>query len=103
MIIQLHFTIKEVGFFSLFWKNKKFQKSFATLIGVIDIFDDEKINIIQEFTALMYTVKKIVYLTALDSKLIPSCWKSLKEKMLRTIYNPYFTGNQHGSSVTQGQ
>lgn len=77
----------------------------------MDVLDEEKINIIQEFTALMYGVKRITnvndaryYLfqqkyaatkttdfffkniTTFDSKLIPPCWKSLKEKMLRTIF-----------------
>ncbi|KAF2891199.1 hypothetical protein ILUMI_14974, partial [Ignelater luminosus] len=77
----------------------------------VDLFVEEKIACVQEFTLLIYGIKyctsinKARYcmfqksygtkkdkeqfmkkIKGIDSNLIPPCWKSLKQKILRTIY-----------------
>ncbi|CAH2109151.1 unnamed protein product [Euphydryas editha] len=97
--------------FKIFLPNNNFQTVFASLTNISDIFNDQKMSVVQEFTALMYGVKKctsvnkaryhifqkkysamkikenfLKKVTSFDSKLIPPCWKSLKQKILRTIF-----------------
>lgn len=40
----------------------------------------------QKYAATKSSEKFLKNLTTFDSKLIPPCWKSLKQKMLRTIF-----------------
>lgn len=97
--------------FKIFCKNEKYQTIFASLIDEADIFINEKMNAVQEFTAQMYGVKHcqsvndaririfmknygakedseqfLNKIKSLDSNCIPPCWISLLQKILRTIY-----------------
>lgn len=97
--------------FKIFSKNEKYQTIFASLTDEADIFINEKINAVQEFTAKMYVVnhcqsvndaririfmKKygakedseqfLKKIKSFDSNFIPPCWISLLQKILRTIY-----------------
>ncbi|CAG5017448.1 unnamed protein product [Parnassius apollo] len=94
--------------------HEKIQQVFATLIDLNDIFDEDKIESVQEFTCRMYGMnncqsvntgrfimfnkiyaakenneKFIKKIKGLDSTHILPCWKSLKQKMLRTIFVNY--------------
>ncbi|KAF2889207.1 hypothetical protein ILUMI_16966, partial [Ignelater luminosus] len=97
--------------FKIFSKQTDFRKIFASLTDPVDLFVEEKIARVQEFTVLIYGIKyctsvnKARYcmfqksygtkkdkeqfmkkIKGIDSNLIPPYWKSLKQKILRTIY-----------------
>lgn len=97
--------------FTNYSKNETYQKIFASLTDEADIFIDEKMDVVQEFTALMYGIKHCTSVNdaryrifqknysakkdneqfmkkikSFDSNMIPPCWESLKQKILRTIY-----------------
>lgn len=97
--------------FKIFTKNEKYQTIFASLTDEADIFINEKMIAVQEFTAKMYGVnhcqsvndaririfmKKygakedserfLKKIRSFDSNFIPPCWISLLQKILRTIY-----------------
>jgi len=97
--------------FNIFVKHPKIQQVFATLTNANDIFDEDKIEVVQEFTCRMYGIadcqsvnagrfimfnkmyatkkkneKFIKKIKGFDSTHILPCWKSLKQKMLRTIF-----------------
>lgn len=97
--------------FKMFSKNETYQTVFASLNDSADIFNDEKMNAVQEFTAEMYGVKHCQSVNdarfrifmkkygakedsqqffnkikSFDSNFIPPCWISLLQKILRTIY-----------------
>ncbi|KAJ8721887.1 hypothetical protein PYW08_004289 [Mythimna loreyi] len=97
--------------FKLFSKNEKYQTVFASLIDPADIFIDEKMKVVQEFTASMYGIKNCTSVNdarhrifmktyaakedgenffkkikGFDSNSIPPCWISLLQKILRTIF-----------------
>ena len=84
---------------------------FKSLTDPVDVFDEKKINVVQEFTALMYGVKNcesvnvakhnlflkmyvatksdgnfVRKIKGLNSCQIPPCWRSLKQKLLITIF-----------------
>lgn len=92
-------------------KHKKIQETFASLLYPHDIFEDDKMKTVQEFTCLMYGIpgcqsvnearfilfnkmygsktrheKFMKSLKGFDSTHILPCWKSLKQKILRTCY-----------------
>lgn len=97
--------------FKIFSKNKKFQIVFASLTDDADLLLEQKMEAVQEFTCLMYGVTNcinvndaryrlfqkdyasvksddnfLIKIKSFDSTLIPPCWKSLKQKVLRTIF-----------------
>lgn len=97
--------------FKIFMKHPQIQKVFASLTNPNDIFEETKIDAVQEFTCLMYGLPKCQSINAarfllfnkmyaskqknekfmkrikgFDSTHIPPCWKSLKQKLLRTIF-----------------
>lgn len=97
--------------FKLFSKNEKYQTVFTSLIDEADIYINEKIDIVQEFTCKMYGIKNctkvndaryrifqknysskedrerfLKKIKSFDSNTIPPCWISLKQKILRTIF-----------------
>jgi hypothetical protein len=97
--------------FNIFSKNLKIQQAFRSLTNPNDIFDEKKIEVVHEFTCLMYGIKNCqsvnvarflmfskMYATTrnnekfmknikdFDSTHIPPCWKSFKQKLLRTIF-----------------
>lgn len=97
--------------FNILEKNESFQRVFASLTDLSDIDDHEKVEKLQEFTSLMYTIKNcsnvntarsiifhktytskknnenlIKKIRGFDSTNIPPCFESLKQKILRTIF-----------------
>lgn len=97
--------------FNILKKNETFQEMFACLTDVTDVYDEDKVDAVQEFTGLIYGIKNcksvnnarfqifqktyantknnekfLRKIKGFDSSQIPPCWKSLKNKMLRTIY-----------------
>lgn len=97
--------------FKLFSKNESYQNIFASLLDETDIFINERMKAVQEFTALMYGIKNCTSVNnarycifmenysakednvhflkkvkSYDSNNLPSCWSSLTQKILRTIY-----------------
>ena len=97
--------------FKIFSKRKDFQEIFASLMDPTDLLINEKTSSVQEFTALLYGIKNcfninearymlfqktyatcnnkehfIKKIKGMDSNMMPPCWKSLKQKILRTIY-----------------
>lgn len=97
--------------FKLLSTHEKFQKCFKSLLDEADIFIDEKMDIVQEFTCLIYGIKNcsnvnfarfqifqknysatngtdkfIKKITNFASNMIPPCWESLKQKILRTVF-----------------
>ena len=97
--------------FQLFSKNEKYQTVFASLTDAADIFIEDKMKIVQEFTACMYGIKNctnvndarycifmknysakedneqfLKKIKGFDSNSIPPCWISLTQKVLRTIF-----------------
>ncbi|CAB3249495.1 unnamed protein product [Arctia plantaginis] len=96
---------------NVFIKHPQIQQVFASLTDPSDIFDETKIDAVQEFTCLIYGLPKCQSVNAarvflfnkmyaskqnnekfmkrvqgFDSTHIPPCWKSLKQKLLRTIF-----------------
>ncbi|XP_072754742.1 uncharacterized protein [Anoplolepis gracilipes] len=97
--------------FKLLQKCKNVQNVFQYLNNPININNKAKMKILQEFTCLLYGIshccdvnmaRLIIFqkkyatksntdqlisdIKSFDSSLIPPCWKSLKQKILRTIY-----------------
>ena len=97
--------------FNLFSKNQTYQKYFASLTDEADVYLQEKMDVIEEFTVAMYGIKNcnkvndaryqifvrnfsakednedfLKKIRNFDSNTIPPCWISLKQKILRTIY-----------------
>lgn len=97
--------------FKLFSKNETYQNVFASLLDETDILLNEKMNVVQEFTANMYGIKHCTSVNdaryrifslnysakedseqflktvkSFNSNTIPPCWSSLSQKILRTIY-----------------
>ena len=97
--------------YQIFKKAAHFQIVFSDLTDPRDIFDDEKMNVVQQFTSLMYGIKKCASVNSarfqlfqktycnakndnaflrkvkgFNSNTIPPCWESLKQKVLRTIF-----------------
>ncbi|KAH9635594.1 hypothetical protein HF086_012263 [Spodoptera exigua] len=97
--------------FQLFLKNEKYQTVFASLTDAADIFIDEKMKIVQEFTASMYGIQNctnvndaryrifmknysakedseqfLKKIKGFDSNSIPPCWISLIQKILQTVF-----------------
>lgn len=97
--------------FKIFSKNETYQRTFAQLTDDADIFNNKKMKVVQEFTALMYGIKQCtsvndarcrifqknystqkdneVFLKKVkgfDSNAIPPCLNSLNQKVLRTIF-----------------
>lgn len=109
--IYAFFNKVKVRPFNIFSKNLKIQQAFTSLTNPNDIFDEKKIEVVHEFTCLMYGIKNCqcvnvatfllfnkMYATTrnnerfmknikgFDSTHIPPCWKSFKQKLLRTIF-----------------
>lgn len=97
--------------FKIFSENEKYQIIFASLTDEADIFIEEKMGVIQEFTNTIYGIKNctkvndaryriflknysakedseqfLKKIRCFDSNTIPPCWISLQQKILRTIY-----------------
>lgn len=97
--------------FKLLSSNEKYQTVFTSLKDEADIFINEKMDIVQEFTASMYGIKNcnnvdearyriflknysskedseqfLKRIKSFDSNTIPPCWISLQQKILRTIF-----------------
>lgn len=95
----------------IFMKHPHIQEVFASLTNPTDIFKETKVDAVQEFTCLMYGLpmcqsvnaarfllfnkiyaskqnneKFMKRIKGFDSTIIPPCWKSLKQKLLRTIF-----------------
>ena len=50
------FNKGQVSTFKIFASNDKFPIVFKSLIDPVDVVDEKKINVVQEFTALMYGI-----------------------------------------------
>ena len=97
--------------FAILKKHPKYQKLFSDLNNPTCVENDEMMKILQEFTNTMYGLKNCTSVNnarfilfekffssdsegelfmknvkQFDSNIIPPCWKSLKEKILRTTY-----------------
>lgn len=95
----------------LFSKNESYQIIFASLLDEADIFINEKMQAVQEFTSHMYGIKNCtsvnnaryrIFMKSYSAKEdnehflkkvksygsnnLPPCWSSLTQKILRTIY-----------------
>lgn len=111
--------------FKVLRDNVKFQELFTSLTDPCDIFHDKKMELVQEFTCRMYGVGKcrsvnsarfqifqnnyqtkksneqfIKKMKGFDSTRIPPCWRSLKQKVLRTIYVTSMWQNATESTCT---
>lgn len=105
------YTKGKVRPFEILSKNVTFQEVFADLNDPGDIDDDDKIDILEEYTALLYGIQRCTSVNAarmqcfenlyanskvsekflrkvkgFDSSIIPPCLKSLRQKILRTIF-----------------
>ncbi|XP_049318490.1 uncharacterized protein LOC125780337 isoform X2 [Bactrocera dorsalis] len=97
--------------YKLFSKNEKYQTVFSSLTDEADLFINEKMDTVQEFTVNMYGIKNcnrvnearyrifvksysskedsekfFKKIKSFDSNTIPPCWISLQQKILRTIF-----------------
>lgn len=97
--------------FKLLSKNETYQDVFASLLEEADIFLKHKMKTVEEFTLSMYGIKQCTSVNdaryrifeksysvkedneqflkkvkSFNSNVIPPCWSSLTQKILRTIY-----------------
>lgn len=101
----------KVKLFEILKKNASFLETFASLNTFLDIENEDVVRSMKEFTCLMHSVKKYVSVNTarlivfqnvysrkkmfepffqkikgFDSTSIPPCYRTLRQKILRTIF-----------------